>query len=185
MKSRIGIAVATAIVLLAVATSAAAQGKSGGAQKGPQNRPPMTVPDRDMQRDMDRARDMDEDRQRDRDRDRLRDEDMYGQELMSANERERYRRTLENAGSDRERAEIRAKHQEEVMARAREQGRDIEPPVYGQHMMTAEERRRFAERMQQATSNAEREQIRNEHREMILNRARDLGVEPPVEPDRR
>lgn len=117
------------------------------------------------------------------DRDRIRDQDMYGSGMMSAEERDRYRRQLERADSDREWARIRAEHQREMQARAKAQGRTLDPPVYGQHMMTLEERQRFEKQMQDAANDAERERIRNEHRDFIRNRARELGMDVPPEGD--
>ena len=118
---------------------------------------------------------------REKGRGRMRDEDMYGADMMTAEERDRYRDRLENARTDKEWAQLRAEHQAEIQQRAKLAGRPIEPPVYGQHMMSAEERTRYTRRLQDAAGAAEREQIQNEHREFIRNRARELGMEvPPV-----
>jgi hypothetical protein len=141
----------------------------------PQQRPrPTPMPEK-----MERRTEMKQDRLLSQDRDRIRDQDMYGSHLMSAEERQRYRDRLQNAANDREWAQLRAEHQEEMQARARAQGVELEPPIYGQHMMTMEERNRFATRMQDARGETEREMIRNEHREFIRSRARELGMEPP------
>jgi len=113
------------------------------------------------------------------DQGRIRDQDIYGAGMMSADERERYRKQLEQAGSDREWARIREEHQREMQARAKAQGTNLEPPVYGQHMMTLEERQRYTKRLQDAANDGEREMIRNEHREFIRNRAGELGLEVP------
>jgi hypothetical protein len=114
---------------------------------------------------------------------RVRDEDIYGSQMMSAEERERYKDRLQQAQSDREWAQIRAEHQEEIRRRAEEMGKPIDPPIYGQHMMSAEERARYTQRMQDAAGAAEREQIQKEHREFIRDRARELGLEPPAPQD--
>lgn len=106
-------------------------------------------------------------------------EDIYGSQLMTAEERNRYRETLNQAANDAERTRIREEHQRTMQARAKSQGADIDPPVYGQHMMTVEERQRFTRRVQDAANEGEREMIRNEHRQFIQQRARDLGVDVP------
>jgi len=111
-------------------------------------------------------------------------EDIYGSQLMTAEERNRYRETLNQATNDAERARIREEHQRTIQARAKSQGANIDPPVYGQHMMTVEERQRFTRRLQDAANEGEREMIRNEHRQFIQQRARELGVDvPPVNED--
>jgi hypothetical protein len=116
------------------------------------------------------------------DRDQLRDRDIYGGNLMSAEERDQYRDRLRTANSDREWAKIRAEHEQEMQSRARAQGVDLEPPLYGQHMMTMEERSRYQIRMQDAKGEADREMIRNEHHKFIQERARELGMSaPPTE----
>ena len=113
-------------------------------------------------------------------RERLRDRDIYGGELMTAEERNRYRQQLANARTDREWAQLRAEHQKEMRIRAEQRGVELRPAVPGEHMLTARERQRYVERMQNASSDAEREQIRTEHREMVRQRAREIGVgEPP------
>jgi preprotein translocase subunit SecD len=113
---------------------------------------------------------------------RMRDDDIYGSEMMTAEERERYRTRLNKAQTDREWAQIRAEHQAEIQQRAKLAGKPIDPPVYGQHMMSAEERARYTKRLQDAAGAAEREQIQNEHREFIRNRARELGMATPPVP---
>jgi preprotein translocase subunit SecD len=132
-----------------------------------------------MPEKMDRRTEMKQDRLLSQDRDRIRDQDIYGHQLMSAEERSQYRDRLQKAANDREWARIRAEHQRDIQARARAQGVDLEPPIHGQHMMTMEERARFVTRMQEAQGEAEREMIRNEHHEFIRNRARELGMEEP------
>ena len=111
-------------------------------------------------------------------------DDIYGSQMMTAEERNRYREMLNQAENDAERARIREAHQRTMQARAKSQGADLEPPVYGQHMMTSEERQRFVRRTQDAANEGERESIRNEHRQFIQQRARELGVDvPPVNED--
>jgi hypothetical protein len=96
--------------------------------------------------------------------------------MMTAEERERYRERLANASSDREWSRIRAEHQREMQSRAKTQGRRLDPPVFGEHMMTMEERNRYTQRMQAATTDAEKARIREEHQELMMQRAQELGI---------
>ena len=109
-------------------------------------------------------------------REQMPDQGMYGHEMMTAEERERYRERLSNAGSDREWSRIRAEHQREMQARAKAQGRQLEQPVFGQHMMTLEERNRYTQRMQSATTDAERVRIQQEHQQQMMQRAQEMGI---------
>ena len=110
-------------------------------------------------------------------RHRLRDDDIYGREMMTRRELENYRARLDSAKNDREWVRLRAEHQRQMEQRASQRGVAIDPAVYGQHMMTREERLRFNQRLSNATSAEQREGIRNEHRLMIEQRARELGLE--------
>ena len=104
------------------------------------------------------------------------DQGMYGQHMMTAEERERYRQQLNSAQSDREWSRMRAEHQREMQARAKAQGRPMDPPLFGEHMMTAEERNRYTQRMQAATTDAEKARIREEHQQTMMKRAEELGI---------
>ncbi len=140
--------------------------------------------DRDRDRDQDRDA-ADRDRQQDRDRDathlkdqdRLRDRDIYGSALMSATERDQYRDGLRAATSDREWAQVRAAHQEQMQARARERGIDLDPPLYGQYLLTAREQARYGNQVRTARTEQAKIQLRQEHQEMVRTRARELGVD--------
>lgn len=166
---------AAGLLLLAITTATHAGQHSPHHEQHHQQRPrPSPMPEK-----TDRWTEMKQERLLLQDRDRIRDQDIYGHQLMSAEERTRYRDRLQKADNDRDWARIRAEHQQEIQARARAQGVDLEPPIHGEHMMTMEERARFVTRMQEAQGEAEREMIRNEHREFIRIRARELGMEPP------
>jgi hypothetical protein len=104
------------------------------------------------------------------------DQGMYGQQMMTAEEREQYRQQLNSAQSDREWSRMRAEHQREMQARARAQGRPMDPPLFGEHMMTAEERNRYTQRMQAATTDEEKARIREEHQQSMMKRAEELGI---------
>ncbi len=59
------------------------------------------------------------------------------------------------------------------------------PPVYGSQMMTEQERLEYRQRMRNATSDEERQQIRADHHQLMQERARQQGVTlPEVPPDR-
>jgi hypothetical protein len=104
------------------------------------------------------------------------DEGIYGHQMMTAEERERYRQQLNSARSDREWSRMRAEHQREIQARAKAQGRQIEPPIFGEHMMSVEERNRYVQRMEAANTDAERARIREEHQQTMMQRAHELGI---------
>jgi len=90
------------------------------------------------QGDQDRLRTRDQEKAQDqvRDRDRIHQADassatagdVYGQALMTEQERNRYRERLMNAGTEEERQQIQARHREEMNRRAREQGVEIAEP---------------------------------------------------------
>lgn len=109
-------------------------------------------------------------------REQITDEGIYGREMMTAEERERYRKELNSAPNDVEWSRMRAEHQREMQARARAQGRQLDPPVFGEHMMTMEERNRYTRSMQAATSDAEKARIRAEHQQAMMQRAHELGI---------
>lgn len=109
-------------------------------------------------------------------REHMPDEGMYGHEMMTAEERDRYRERLSNASTDREWTQIRAEHQREIQARAKTQGKPLDPPIFGEHMMTMEERSRYSQAMQAATTAAAKARVREEHQEMMMQRAGELGI---------
>ncbi|UEM19138.1 hypothetical protein JL100_018815 [Skermanella mucosa] len=55
-------------------------------------------------------------------------------------------------------------------------------PIYGSQMMTQQERADHRNRMHQAKSAAEREQLRQEHHRQMQARAKERGVTLPDEP---
>ena len=109
-------------------------------------------------------------------REHMPDHGMYGHEMMTTEERERYRQQLNSAQSDREWSQMRAEHQRKMQARAKAQGKQLDPPVFGQHMMTMEERDRYTERMRAAKTDEEKARIRSEHQQMMMQRAGELGI---------
>jgi hypothetical protein len=57
-----------------------------------------------------------------------------------------------------------------------------EPPIYGSQLMTEQERAEYRDRMRAATSEQEREQIRQEHHARMQERAEERGVMLPDQP---
>lgn len=157
---------------------------------GNQDRDRLQV-DRDQQIDRDRMQDRDrlDVQDRDRDRDRLRtqdalqlkDREIYGNELMTEQERNQYRQQIQNAGSAAEREELRAQHQVKMRARAKAKGIKLAPtsegPIYGGNLMTLQERNQYREQMRNAESAEARERLRAKHQESMQTRARQKGLE--------
>jgi hypothetical protein len=77
-------------------------------------------------------------------------------------------------------AQERSPQQEQMQTQ--EQGQE---QIYGSQLMTPEERTEFRTRMQAATTNEEREQIRREHHQQMQVRARQQGTTLPDEPPAR
>lgn len=139
----------------------------------------------DRDRDLDRIRDQDRTQTQDqlhlRDQEQLRDQDIYGSALMSSAEREQYRQRLQAVQTDQEWAQLRAQHQEQMQTRARTQNAALEPPIYGQHLLTTQEQARYREQLRTAQNEQARIAVRAENQEMVRTRARELGVEAPAQ----
>lgn len=161
------------------------------AQHGPPPRPstpPHGQPERgQLERDRTFDRDQDRDRMREQDRmhqpdfSQLGDDDIYGRELLGAEERDQYRRQLQNATSSEERRRIEEQHREMVQRRAEERGVQPAPPgkgIYGGAMMSVEERARYREQLRAFSSDEERRQFMSQHRQSMQQRARAQGVSP-------
>ena len=171
------------ILLFAVAAMALdasfAQGRGAGGDGQKKQMPQGQQPSQgqgqgQMQKDMHQKSQMSQ--QHKQLREQMPDQGMYGHEMMTAEERERYRERLASAGNDREWSQMRAEHQREMQARAKAQGRQLDPPVFGQHMMTMEERNRYTQRMQSAKTDAERARIQQEHQQQMMQRAEEMGI---------
>ena len=166
------------VLLFAVAALALdasyAQGRGAGGSQQKQQAPQGQQGQGQMHKDMHKKSHMSQ--QQKHVREHMPDHGMYGHEMMTAEERERYRQQLNSAQSDREWSQMRAEHQREMQARARAQGKQLDPPVFGQHMMTMEERNRYTERMQAAKNDEEKARIRSEHQQMMMQRAGELGI---------
>lgn len=146
MKAQTIIAILATAALALTAGTASAQGRQGQGGASPPERAQVERGQRDLDRD--RMRDRDRVEHPSQDRDRVRDQDrtnapddapqaaqgIYGGELMSEQERNRYREQLRLTESDPEaRNRFMAQHQEEMQQRAKQQGKEIkEPPQDGE-----------------------------------------------------
>lgn len=183
-----------AIVLASHASMAQGQGHG---QNRPMDRPQDRAQmergqqdlDRDRLRDRDRATMPSRDRDRDQDRThapdfaRLSDHDIYGNELMSMQERNQYRDQLQNAASSAERKQVEEQHREMIQVRAKTQGVDVTPPgkgIYGGAAMTVEERNQYREQLRMIGSDEERLQFMAQHREEMQMRAQMQGLDPDL-----
>ncbi len=156
----------------------AAPGPSGpGGQQGPAVRQPQVDQDRAQQRDrtmdramdrsMDRSMDRGMDRAADRDRDRLRvhqDQPIYGQEVMTEQERLRYREQLQAIPDEAERNRFREQHREEMQERAQARGITLqeaeEPGVGDQDRLRDRDRDRDADGDQLPDRDQDRDRLR-------------------------
>lgn len=79
---------------------------------------------------------------------------------------------------DQQRDQDREQLQDQDMSPDRDRDRD-QDQIYGSHLMTEEERLQYREQMRSTATEAEREQIRNEHHERMLERAKERGITIP------
>ena len=189
MRIKAAISVLATSVLILLSTAIFAQHGPPGGHAQPQDR---AQAERGQQSDRDRLRDRDRIEVPSHDRDRvqdrthvpdfakLSDQDIYGSEIMSAQERNEYRYQLQNANSEKERQQIEARHREMVMTKAQSQGVDLAPPgkgIYGGAIMSVEERNRYREELRMIGSEEERLQFMAQHREEMQIRAKAQGIE--------
>ena len=137
----IGALVAIALVLTPLTGIAGGQGQGRSAnQHQPKDRAQVERGQSNYDRDRMRNRDRIEDPARDRDRDRVHAPDsanfggegIYGNELMSAQERNQYREQLRLLESDpEERTRFQAQHQEKMQMRAKAQGVNLDDKPKG------------------------------------------------------
>lgn len=158
-------ATALAAVLLAgVAGNVEAQARGG--QRVPAQPPATsTIP---TTPDQDRIRDQDRDQVPDQDRDRLRDQDRDqtpDQDQDRIRDRDRLLDLDGDGVPDRDRDRIRDRDYLNSASSLLASG-----------LLTDEERTRFRQQMQQASSEEERARIRAEHRRQIRERAEQMGV---------
>ena len=145
MKPRI-ILTSLGVATLALASSLVlAQGQQGGGQQGGQQGGGQQQMQQQQQRQAERAmtqdRALDQERLQTRERDRTQDreqaqakeheaagsgEPIYGGNLMTVQERNRYREQLATMQTEQERKEFEARHRAQMQARAKERGVDPE-----------------------------------------------------------
>jgi hypothetical protein len=139
----IGALIATVLVLTPLTGIAGGQGQGRGAnQHQPADRAQVERGQSDFDRDRMRQRDRVDDPAHDRDRNRDRihapdsantgNQGIYGNELMSAQERNQYREQLRLVESDPEqRTRFLAQHQEKMQVRAKQQGVNLDDKPKG------------------------------------------------------
>jgi len=108
----------------------------------------------------------------------------YANQLMTQEERDAYRKQMQDAKTPEERTKIRDAHRAEMQKRAQAQGltlqgRSGQPRMYGADLMTPQERDAYIEKMRSAKTQDERLKLRDEHRAEMQKRARDQGVPLP------
>lgn len=167
----------TAASLLAIAQLSAdiGQGKGGGAAKQAQQ--PDPAQRSEMHHEKTHAREHVHHEQHQMSG----DGDIYGSELMSAAERDRYREQLGMQTSDAAREQFQLQHEQAMQRRAREQGKDLVPPgqgpVYGGELMTVQERNAYREQLRHIDSDEERASFEARHREKMDQRAIALNLD--------
>lgn len=181
--------VAGALMLTPITSMAKGKEGSGASQSGA--RAQIERGQKDLDRDRLRTRDRvsvpshDRDRIQDRthapDFAKLSDHDIYGQEMMTAQERNAYRKQLQDAASSEERKRIEATHRHEMQVRAQEQGIDLAPPgqdIYGGAIMSVEERNRYREQLRLTESDPkEKTRFMAKHQEKMQKRAKAQGID--------
>ena len=120
---------------------------------------------------------------------------MYGEQLFSQQERDDYRKRMQEAKTPEERAKIRDEARATAQARAKEKGITLpEPrgpgggrggprggpgPMYGEQLFSQQERDDYRKRMQEAKTPEERTKIRDEARATAQARAKEKGITLP------
>ena len=141
--------------------------------------------DRDRMHDWDRAGDAQQDRDRDRihmqDPSKIKDQDIYGNELMTVQERKQYRAQLGDANAQGGTKQFQAQHENKMQERALQQGQDLVPPgqgpVFGNELMTVQERNQYREQLRLCDSDEEHQKVQAQHRDRMNQRAHALGLE--------
>jgi hypothetical protein len=186
--------IAAAMLAFASAAGIADNGKGGGAKPGATPQVDRGS-DRDRMRDRSRleipdsAQDQDMDKDRIRDRDRihaddpmqLADADIYGSELMTAEERNQYRRMLKATKTEKAKEKFQIQHEKKMQKRAEKSGKDLVPPgqgkIYGGELMTVQERNEYREQQRRYDEGEEMQKFQAQHREKMQQRATALGLD--------
>ena len=183
MNVSIVISILVASMLALTPVSSYAQKGKGGAASAP----PSQQMDQDRIQDRTRLDTPDQDRDRDRDRVhaqdpmKLENKDIYGNELMSGEEMNQYRKQLKSAKTEQDRTRVQAQHEKRMQERALQQGKDLVPPgqgkIYGGELMSVQERNEYREQLRLQKTETERQQFQAQHREKIDQRAEALNLE--------
>ena len=191
-RTLLGVVMASALALTSVTSYAAQHGGAGASGDRTQQMDRDRDFDRDRIQDRDRL-DQDQDRDRDQDRDQVRDRthlqdpsaikdaEIYGSDLMSEEERNQYRKQLQNMKTVEERNQYQAQHEKMMQERAQQQGKDLVPPgqgpIFGGELMTVQERNQYREQLRLIGTEEERTQFMAQHREKMQLRAKALERE--------
>jgi len=108
----------------------------------------------------------------------------YANQLMTQEERDAYRKQMQDAKTPEERTKIRDAHRAEMQKRAQAQGltlqgRSGQPRMYGADLMTPQERDAYIDKLRSAKTQDERLKLRDEHRTEMQKRAQEKGVPLP------
>jgi hypothetical protein len=116
-----------------------------------------------------------------RDQSGLRNEQIYGHELMTKEELNRYREQMQKISTARAREEFQMQHEEKMRERAVKQNKDIVPPgqgpIYRGDLMSVQERNVFREQLRTIGSEEERARFLAQHREKMDRRANAVDKE--------
>ena len=118
---------------------------------------------------------------------------MYGEQLFSQQERDDYRKRMQEAKTPEERTKIRDEARAQAQARAKEKGITLPEPrgpavpvarrgrgqMYGEQLFTQQERDDYRKRMQEAKTPEERTKIRDEVHATAQARAKEKGITLP------
>jgi len=193
MKFRTTISIlAAAVLALTSLASFAGQGQGpggGGAADRAQQVDRDRSYDRDRMGDRTRTevdparkhdRDQDQDRTKMQDPSKMKNEDIYGNELMTSQERKQYRKELGASGDQQVRNQHQMQHEQKMQERALQQGQDLVPPgqgsIHGGEFMSVQERNEYREQLRLMDPEQQLEH-KAQHRDRINQRAHALGFE--------
>ena len=169
MRKQFVLSIAAGLALaLAAVSGAADQGRGGG-------------PDTDRKQQIKQEQRMDQQMDQQMDQVHMRDADIYGHELMTRNELEKYRKRVKELNTVEARERFKIQHEAKMQERAKQQGKDLVPPgqgpIYRGELMTVQERNEFREQLRVAGSEDDRTRLLAQHREKMDQRAQALDLE--------
>ncbi len=100
---------------------------------------------------------------------------MKDQERLQAQEREQQKLKEESGDKAKEADQLREQDRLQTQDQVRDRIHQ-DQEIFGGQMMTEQERLQYRERIEKAGSEGERERIRAEHKEQMMQRARERGV---------